>query len=174
MTQELVQLSQDYVLQFTQRSEHAFDMTFSYKEKIHDKLRISTDDVADVSIGAGSASSVFVEFIDLKQCALVHLRVGSKASEVVLVFQTSFDCNLFVKSVQAIMDRSMFDHNLTPLPAQSRMLIDKCIAQKSESIGWGDRELFLMPNKLLIYSSGKSSAVPSARFPRNVKILLSM
>jgi hypothetical protein len=159
----------DHVLQFKETSDHVFHLIFSQKEKVNDRLLIATNSITKVSIGAHNGFCP--EDIDQKQCALIQQ--GSKASDVMMIFQTSFDCNLFVKSVRAIMDKSMFDEAVSLWPAQSRVLIDQCIAQKSESFGWGDRELVLVPSKLLIYSADKSSVAdtaPSSRFPRNVQM----
>ena len=159
-------LADDYVVQFTEGSDNVFQMIFSYKERVQDKFHIFTNNITDISIGSSAGFSI--ADVSYQQCALIHVRAGSKQIEVTLVFQTTFDCNLFVTSVQAIMNKSMFDQSLTPLPARSRIIIDQCLAQKSESIGWGERYLILIPNKLLIYSSDKGVDASFSRFPRNV------
>ena len=156
-------LADDYVVQFTEGSDNVFQMIFSYKERVQDKFHIFTNNITDISIGSSAGFSI--ADVNYQQCALIHVRAGSKQMEVTLVFQPTFDCNLFVTSGQAIMNKSMFDQSLTPLPARSRIIIDQCLAEKSESIGWGERYLVLMPNKLLIYKGVDASF---SRFPRNV------
>jgi hypothetical protein len=159
----------EYILQFKRKQDQqweSFDMIFSFKEKVADKMLISTNNITNVAIGAPNSFSL--DDIDPKQCACVECGSGTNKSQVILIFQTSFDCSVFVQSVKAILDKSMFDADLTPWPACNRIMIDECVAQKSESIGWGDRYLKLMPHKLLIFSAGKSANAPSSLYPRNV------
>ena len=164
----------EFILRMQQKpgTDRVYDILFSHKEKLVDKSLISTDAIAAISSGIDleKAPHFLGDLsIQFNQCISIQLKKGS---EIVLVFQTSFDSNLFLQSAQAILDGSMFDPNLTPLPPSSRVLIDKCVAEKSESIGWGDRILFLVPYKLLIYSSeiNKKTNKPAASFPRNVSI----
>ncbi len=165
----------EFVLRMQQKpgTDRVYDILFSHKEKLVDKSLISTDAIAAISSGIDleKAPHFLGDLsIQFNQCISIQLKKGP---EIVLVFQTSFDSNLFLQSAQAILDGSMFDPNLTPLPPSSRVLIDKCVAEKSESIGWGDRILFLVPYKLLIYSSeiNKKTNKPAASFPRNVSII---
>lgn len=171
MAQQELGYADEYMMQMRQSSDSAFDMVFAFKEKINDRLLISTGDI--VRVQKGATPDFYLDDIDLNQCAYIQLgAVDSKVSNIVLVFQTSFDCDLFVRSVEAIRTMSMFDATLTPVPLLHRALIDKCSAQKSENIGWGDRQLVLIPLKLLIYSAEKSASSAAPRFPRNVIIHL--
>jgi len=156
----------EYIVQFKQRQDRSFDMIFSFKEKVADTMLISTNNITNVAIGVPNSFSL--DDIDPKQCTCLGFGSGTKQSEVMLIFQTTFDCSVFVQSVQAILDKSIFDENLTPWPACNMIMIDECVAQKSESFGWGDRYLKLIPHKLLIFSAGKSANAPSSFYPRNV------
>jgi hypothetical protein len=159
----------EYILQFKQRQDQSFDMIFSFKEKVADTMLISTNNITNVAIGVPNSFSL--DDIDPKQCTCLGFGSGAQKSEVMLIFQTNFDCSVFAQSVQAILDKSIFDANLTPWPACNRILIDECVAQKSESFGWGDRYLKLIPHKLLIFAAGKSANAPSSIYPRNVTFL---